>query len=163
MSWNHNSDYAGLVRRVAEQGGGHLDMDTYIAAGSYEAALKAAGGLIDLTSAVLEGRLDNGLGLLRPPGHHATRSRGMGFCLFNNVALAAYAALETHSLERVLIVDFDVHQEPRLMSLSPPAWAMPVLPRFLMNFCGPWRNATVPNSCSSRPATMPTGPIHWPA
>jgi len=109
LSWNHNSDYAGLVRRVAEQGGGHLDMDTYIAAGSYEAALKAAGGLIDLTSAVLEGRLDNGLGLLRPPGHHATRSRGMGFCLFNNVALAAYAALETHSLERVLIVDFDVH------------------------------------------------------
>ena len=109
LAWNHTPDYVDLVRRTAEQGGGHLDLDTYVAAGSYEAALKAAGGLIDLTSAVLEGRLDNGFALARPPGHHALRARGMGFCLFNNVALAAYAALETHGLARVLIVDFDVH------------------------------------------------------
>lgn len=109
LTWNHAPDYVDLVRRVAERGGGHLDPDTYVVAGSYEAALKAAGGLIDLTAAVLEGRLDNGFGLLRPPGHHALRGRGMGFCLFNNVALAAYAALEAHDLERVLIVDFDVH------------------------------------------------------
>ena len=109
LAWNHTPDYVELVRRVAEQGGGHLDMDTYVAAASYEAALKAGGGLIDLTAAVLEDRLDSGFALVRPPGHHALRSRGMGFCLFNNVALAAYAALEEHGLERVLIVDFDVH------------------------------------------------------
>lgn len=109
LAWNHAPDYVEQVCRAAERGGGHLDMDTYVAAGSYEAALKAAGGLIDLTAAVLEGRLDNGFGLLRPPGHHALRGRGMGFCLFNNIALAAYAALEAHGLDRVLIVDFDVH------------------------------------------------------
>jgi acetoin utilization deacetylase AcuC-like enzyme len=109
LAWNHTPEYVDLVRRTAERGGGHLDLDTFVATGSYEAALKAAGGLIDLTAAVLEGRLDNGFGLVRPPGHHALRSRGMGFCLFNNVALAAYAAIETHGLERVLIVDFDVH------------------------------------------------------
>ncbi len=109
LAWNHTPDYVAQVRSVAERGGGHLDMDTYVVAGSYAAALQAAGGLIDLVAEVLAGRLDNGFALLRPPGHHALRSRGMGFCLFNNVALAAYAALETHGLERVLIVDFDVH------------------------------------------------------
>ena len=109
LAWNHRPDYVEQVRRVADRGGGHLDMDTYVVAGSYRAALRAAGGLIDLTAAVLEGRLEDGFGLVRPPGHHALRDRGMGFCLFNNVALAAYAALEKHSLERVLIVDFDVH------------------------------------------------------
>jgi len=109
LAWNHAPDYVERVRRVAERGGGYLDPDTYVVVGSYEAALKAAGGLINLTAAVLEGRLDNGFALVRPPGHHALRGRGMGFCLFNNVALAAYAALETHSLDRVLIVDFDVH------------------------------------------------------
>lgn len=109
LAWNHVPDYVDLVRHTAERGGGHLDLDTYVAAGSYGAALKAAGGLIDLTAAVLEGRLDNGFALVRPPGHHALRARGMGFCLFNNVALAAYAALEMHGLKRILIVDFDVH------------------------------------------------------
>jgi acetoin utilization deacetylase AcuC-like enzyme len=109
LAWNHTPNYVDQVRRVAEGGGGHLDLDTYVAAGSYEAALKAAGGLVDLTAAVLEGRLDNGFALVRPPGHHALEGRGMGFCLFNNVALAAYAALEVHGLDRVLIVDFDVH------------------------------------------------------
>ncbi len=128
LAWNHAPEYVDQVRRVAEQGGGHLDLDTYVRADSYEAALKAAGGLIDLTAAVLEGGLDNGFGLVRPPGHHALRARGMGFCLFNNVALAAYAALEAHGLERVLIVDFDVHhgngtqdsfdQDPRVLYFS---------------------------------------------
>ena len=128
LAWNHTPDYVAQVCRVADGGGGFLDMDTYVAAASYEAALKAAGGLIELTAAVLEGRLDNGFALVRPPGHHALQSRGMGFCLFNNVALAAYAALETHGLERVLIVDFDVHhgngtqdsfdQDPRVLYFS---------------------------------------------
>ncbi|MFZ5915869.1 MAG: histone deacetylase [Chloroflexota bacterium] len=128
LAWNHSAAYAEQVRRISEQGGGHLDMDTYVAPASYRAALRAAGGLIELTAAVLQGRLDNGFALVRPPGHHAVRSRGMGFCIFNNVALAAYAALEAHDLERVLIVDFDVHHgngtqdtfeaDPRVLFLS---------------------------------------------
>jgi len=128
LAWNHTPDYVAQVRSVAERGGGHLDLDTYVGVDSYAAASKAAGGLIDLAAAVLEGRLDNGFGLVRPPGHHALRGRGMGFCLFNNVALAAYAALEAHGLERVLIVDFDVHhgngtqdsfdEDPRVLYFS---------------------------------------------
>lgn len=128
LAWNHTPAYVDQVRSVADRGGGHLDMDTYVSAGSYEAALRASGGLLQLTTAVLEGHLDNGFALLRPPGHHALHSRGMGFCLFNNVALAAYAALEAHGLERVLIVDFDVHhgngtqdsfdQDPRVFYFS---------------------------------------------
>jgi len=162
LAWNHTSNYVAQVQSVAEQGGGHLDMDTYVAESSYEAALKAAGGLIELTSAVLEGRLENGFALLRPPGHHAVRDRGMGFCLFNNVALAAYAALKAHNLERVLIVDFDVHhgngtqnsfyQDPRVLFFSTHqyphyhlAWVTPVIILSLKNFCGPWQNASGPN------------------
>ncbi|HFD40384.1 MAG TPA: histone deacetylase [Anaerolineae bacterium] len=105
----HSRPYIEQVRRVAQQGGGHLDMDTYVRPASYDAALLAAGGLIEATRAVLDGQVDNAFALVRPPGHHALRDRGMGFCLFNNVALAARDALTAGGLERVLIVDFDVH------------------------------------------------------
>lgn len=105
----HSPDYVEQVRSVAQRGGGHLDMDTYIRPASYDAALMAAGGLVEATRAVLDGELANAFALVRPPGHHALRSRGMGFCLFNNVAVAARHALSEHGLERVLIVDFDVH------------------------------------------------------
>jgi acetoin utilization deacetylase AcuC-like enzyme len=105
----HDLHYVEQVRRVAQQGGGHLDMDTYVRSASYEAALMAAGGLVEATRAVLDGELDNAFALVRPPGHHALRSRGMGFCLFNNVAIAARYALAERGLDRVLIVDFDVH------------------------------------------------------
>jgi acetoin utilization deacetylase AcuC-like enzyme len=71
--------------------------------------LVAAGGLVDAVEAVLNGRMDNAFAMVRPPGHHALTSRGMGFCLFNNVAVAARYALEEKGLERILIVDFDVH------------------------------------------------------
>lgn len=104
----HTSDYIERVRHMAEGGGGHLDLDTYTNASSYEAALKAAGGLVNLVKAVLAGEVDNGFALVRPPGHHALASRGMGFCIFNNVAVAACHALE-EGLERILIADFDVH------------------------------------------------------
>jgi len=103
----HNPHYIKLVREMAESGGGHLDMDTYLGKRSYEAALMAAGGTVEAVRAVLEGEVDNAFALVRPPGHHALPSRGMGFCLFNNVAIAARYALGT--VERVLIVDFDVH------------------------------------------------------
>jgi acetoin utilization deacetylase AcuC-like enzyme len=105
----HERRYIEQVKRLAGQGGGHLDMDTYVRPASYEAALMAAGGLVEATRAVLDGEVDNAFGLVRPPGHHALRARGMGFCLFNNVAIAARYALDEHGLDRVLIVDFDVH------------------------------------------------------
>ena len=105
----HSRPYIEQVQRLARQGGGHLDMDTYVRPASYDAALLAAGGLIEATRAVLDGEVDNAFALVRPPGHHALRDRGMGFCLFNNVALAARYALTEHNLDRVLIVDFDVH------------------------------------------------------
>jgi len=105
----HSADYIARVGRICQQGGGHLDMDTYVRPGSYDAALLAAGGLVEATRAVLDGEVDNAFGLLRPPGHHAVRTRGMGFCLFNNVAIAARYALAERGLERVMIVDFDVH------------------------------------------------------
>lgn len=105
----HARDYIERVRQMAQRGGGHLDMDTYVRPGSYDAALMAAGGLVEATRAVVEGRLSNAFALVRPPGHHALQSRGMGFCLFNNVAIAARHALSDLGLARVLIVDFDVH------------------------------------------------------
>ncbi len=105
----HTGQYVDLVKRVSEQGGGHLDMDTYVRPASYNAALMAAGGLVEATRAVLDGEVENAFALVRPPGHHALRGRGMGFCLFNNVAVAARYALAERGLERVMIVDFDVH------------------------------------------------------
>ncbi len=105
----HDGAYIEQVRRMAESGGGYLDPDTYLSARSYEAGLIAAGGLVNLIQAVLSGEVDNGFALVRPPGHHALPSRGMGFCLFNNIAIAARYALDQHNLERVLIADFDVH------------------------------------------------------
>ncbi|HDH10113.1 MAG TPA: histone deacetylase, partial [Chloroflexi bacterium] len=105
----HSRTYIDQVRRMAERGGGHLDLDTYMNARSYEVALMAAGGLVNLVEAVLAGEVDNGFALVRPPGHHALRDRGMGFCIFNNVAVAARYALEEGGLERILIADFDVH------------------------------------------------------
>ena len=85
-----------------------LDPDTYTCPESLEAALLAAGGAVDLSLAVLRGERDSGLALVRPPGHHAEADRAMGFCLFNNVAVAARAA-RAAGAERVLIVDWDVH------------------------------------------------------
>jgi acetoin utilization deacetylase AcuC-like enzyme len=109
LQWVHTPEYISLVKRVAQQGGGQLDMDTYVRPASYDAALMAAGGLVEATRAVLDGDVENAFALVRPPGHHALRNRGMGFCLFNNVAIAARYALAERGLDRVLIVDFDVH------------------------------------------------------
>jgi acetoin utilization deacetylase AcuC-like enzyme len=105
----HHPRHIDLVEETSRGGGGMLDPDTYSNEFSYDAALAAAGGLIELVSAVLSGQLDNGFALLRPPGHHATYSRAMGFCLFGNVAVAARTARFDRDLPRVAIVDFDVH------------------------------------------------------
>jgi len=105
----HSHNHIGLVRRVAQSGGGNLDPDTYASPHSFDAALMAAGGLIRAVEAVLAGEIANGFALVRPPGHHATPNRSMGFCLFNNIAVAARAALASKQVERIFIVDFDVH------------------------------------------------------
>lgn len=106
----HDAGYVESVRRVCEAGGGVLDQgDTWAVPASWEAALLAAGGVCAAVDAVLQGRVENAFCLVRPPGHHAMRDKAMGFCLFNNVAIAARHARRAHGVERVLIVDFDVH------------------------------------------------------
>ena len=86
-----------------------LDPDTMINAHTWDAALRSAGAAITATDAVIEGELENAFCAIRPPGHHACRDKAMGFCFFNNVAIAAKHAVERHGLKRVAIVDFDVH------------------------------------------------------
>ena len=105
----HHIRYIQMAEEVSRNGGGMLDADTYANEFSYEAATQAAGGLVDLTAAVVKRTLDNGFALVRPPGHHATPLRAMGFCLFGTVAVAARAARFDLGLERVAIIDFDVH------------------------------------------------------
>ncbi|NUQ36808.1 MAG: histone deacetylase [Caldilineales bacterium] len=105
----HPRAYVDQVAQIDRAGGGHLDPDTYIVPGSYAAALAAAGALTDLTAAVMQGRCRNAFSLMRPPGHHALAARGMGFCLFANVAIAARTACAEYGAARVLILDWDVH------------------------------------------------------
>jgi acetoin utilization deacetylase AcuC-like enzyme len=105
----HAPEYISYVKSKAENGGGWLDADTVMSAKSYEAAIYAAGGLMVATEAVIKKEVDSAFALVRPPGHHATRDRAMGFCIFNNVAIAAGFALKVLDLNQVLIVDFDVH------------------------------------------------------
>ena len=83
--------------------------DTFVSARSYEAAIKAAGAPLTAIDAILQGEIDNAYCLVRPPGHHAVAESAMGFCLFNNVAVAARYAIDKHGLERVMIIDYDVH------------------------------------------------------
>ncbi len=83
--------------------------DTYVSAKSYEAATKAAGAPLTAIDAIMRGQVNNAYCLVRPPGHHALPDEAMGFCLFNNVAIAAKYALDHHGLERVMIIDYDVH------------------------------------------------------
>ncbi|HZW13883.1 MAG TPA: histone deacetylase family protein, partial [Noviherbaspirillum sp.] len=86
-----------------------LDGDTMLNPFSWKAALRAAGAAVAATDAVIAGEVNNAFCSIRPPGHHARPSESMGFCLFDNVAIAAKRALEVHGLKRVAIVDFDVH------------------------------------------------------
>lgn len=105
----HEARMLAAVRATTAHEHAWLDADTYTTSGSYDAALMAAGAALGAVEAVIAGRASNAFALVRPPGHHATPGRPMGFCLFNNVAIAARYALDTLGLERVAIVDYDVH------------------------------------------------------
>lgn len=105
----HGTDHILRVERLAAAGGGWLDGDTVVSPGSHRAATLAAGAGITAVHAVVGGQATSVLCLVRPPGHHARPSRGMGFCLYNNVAVAARYAQSRHGLKRILIVDFDAH------------------------------------------------------
>jgi acetoin utilization deacetylase AcuC-like enzyme len=105
----HHSSYVQSVRAFAAQGGGYLDADTVISPRSFDVALLAAGAVCDAVQRVVQGGAARAFCLLRPPGHHALPNQAMGFCLFSNVALAARLAIDELGLDRVLIVDWDVH------------------------------------------------------
>ncbi|MFQ5738252.1 MAG: histone deacetylase [Acidobacteriota bacterium] len=105
----HSEALLEQIRNTAGRDRSQIDPDTYASARSYEVALLAAGGVVDLTSRLLDGEIETGFALIRPPGHHAESERAMGFCLFNNVALAAEFALASKGIDKVAIVDFDVH------------------------------------------------------
>ncbi len=119
---------ARVLEAQPEPAGLRLDEDTMMSPGSVEAALRAAGAVVAAVDAVMEGSCERAFCAVRPPGHHATASRAMGFCLFNSVAVGAAHALMHHRLKRVAIIDFDVHhgngtqdifeRDPRVLYVS---------------------------------------------
>lgn len=105
----HGPDHLAGVAEAVRAAPRQLDADTYVSPASLEVARLAAGASVDLARAVARGELRNGLAAVRPPGHHAEAGRAMGFCLFNNVAVAARALVEHEGVERILVLDWDVH------------------------------------------------------
>jgi acetoin utilization deacetylase AcuC-like enzyme len=129
----HTDEYVATVRREVGIGLDQLSTgDTEISSGSWRAAVLAAGGVLAAADAVMRGEVRNAFCAVRPPGHHATPDRGMGFCIFNNVAIAARYLQRRHGLRRVLIVDWDVHHgngtqeifyaDPSVFYFSTHAW-----------------------------------------
>jgi acetoin utilization deacetylase AcuC-like enzyme len=109
LSAVHAPEYINRIKNQSEKGGGWLDPDTVTSPGSYNAALYAAGGAITALDSVMNKQVNTAFALVRPPGHHATCWQAMGFCLFNNIAVAAKYAMANFDIKRILIVDFDVH------------------------------------------------------
>ena len=105
----HDPAYVAMIRDLADTGGGRIDGDTVVSQGSWLAATAAAGCVLDGVDLAVSGEIPRTFAAVRPPGHHALRATGMGFCLFGNVAIAAHYARAVHRLDRVLIVDWDVH------------------------------------------------------
>jgi acetoin utilization deacetylase AcuC-like enzyme len=105
----HDPRYVAAIEAFCAAGGGSLDPDTVAVPASWGAALHAAGGTAALVDVLCSGEADCGFAIHRPPGHHAERATAMGFCLFDNIAVAAQRALDAHGLERVLVLDWDVH------------------------------------------------------
>jgi acetoin utilization deacetylase AcuC-like enzyme len=105
----HSKAHVEVIRELAAAGGGPIDEDTFVGEASFRAALHAAGGACLMVDRLLYGEEKLGFSGLRPAGHHAEHARAMGFCLFNNVAIAAESAIAEHGLERVFVLDWDVH------------------------------------------------------
>ncbi|MFZ0975981.1 MAG: histone deacetylase [Solirubrobacteraceae bacterium] len=105
----HTASHVEAIRNLCAAGGGQIDPDTFVGEASYRAALHAAGGACELVRALMRGDARAGFSGMRPSGHHAGKGYAMGFCLFNNVAIAAELAIRELGLERVLIIDWDVH------------------------------------------------------
>jgi len=105
----HTRDYIAHVKSLSANGGGDTGVNAFIGPGGYDIAALSAGGVIEAADAVLSGKVRNCYALVRPPGHHAEPSRGMGFCVFANIALAVAHAKGVHQLDRIAVVDWDVH------------------------------------------------------
>ena len=105
----HDPDYVALVRQTANHDTYDFDPDTHASSLTYHTSVLAAGGVLTAVDAVLDGEADNAFALVRPPGHHALPDRAMGFCFFNNIAIAASYLTRVKGLERVMILDWDVH------------------------------------------------------
>jgi acetoin utilization deacetylase AcuC-like enzyme len=105
----HTPEYVNRIKKMSSATGGDAGEETPFGRGSYEIALLAAGGCMTAVDAVLDGKVNNAYALVRPPGHHAERDRGRGFCIFGNTALAAIHARQVRGLRRVAVVDWDVH------------------------------------------------------
>ncbi len=109
LAANHNSSHIDHVRNSCRNGTRNLDVDTVICPDSWDAALLSAGAGLTAVDQIIAGQLDNAFTTVRPPGHHAEKDHAMGFCLFNNVAVAARYAINKHGLNRIFIFDWDVH------------------------------------------------------
>ncbi len=109
IQWIHTESYYQTIESTRNCGHRQLDPDTHVSSQSYRVAKLAAGGLCALLDAVCSGKVKNGFALVRPPGHHAEAGRGMGFCIYNNIAIAARYAQHRGLAEKVLIVDWDLH------------------------------------------------------
>ncbi len=124
----HTKDYIEKIKRLSAESGGDAGQLTPFGHGSYEIACLSAGGTMAAIDAVMKGQVKNAYALVRPPGHHAERDRGLGFCLFGNVAVAIMRAREVHGLKRVATVDWDVHhgngtqqafyEDPNVLTIS---------------------------------------------
>lgn len=129
LEWVHTTGYLERLQKACLSAQSYIDViDSAICPESFEIARLAAGAVIDAVDAVMNGRVDNAFCAVRPPGHHSERDRSMGFCLFNNIAIAAANLIEEHQLNRVLILDWDVHHgngtqhifesDPRVLFIS---------------------------------------------
>jgi acetoin utilization deacetylase AcuC-like enzyme len=128
LGWVHSRNHIENVRLASQSASRYLDADTPVCAASYDAALLAAGSVPACVDATLDGTIDRSFAFVRPPGHHAERDRAMGFCLFNNIAVGAAYLKSAHKLERIAIVDIDIHHgngtqacfysDPRVLYIS---------------------------------------------
>lgn len=109
IEYVHKSDYIQRVARICERGEGSLDPDTVLSRESFNSAILSVGAGLTASDLIMEGKTKNAFCAVRPPGHHAEVDRGMGFCIFNNVSITARYLQRKYGIERILIIDWDVH------------------------------------------------------